>query len=153
MSTLLLCWVNMCWNVPTENRAEMLSQTNMSGLGVLLIVNKACVHSRACVVQSMFRKKRRRKKTTFQNISTVLDRDIWWRHTSALQYIKYGAVSICYLLCESNGFWFSHIQKVSITENVSCWICSNVTGWQQIEMQSTHDIKHLARKTTSACSV
>lgn len=33
----------------------MLSQTIMSGLGVLLIVNKTCVHSRACVVLVTFR--------------------------------------------------------------------------------------------------
>lgn len=47
--------------------AEMLSQSNMSGLGVLLIVNKACIHSRACVVQSMF------GKNIFQNMFSLLE--------------------------------------------------------------------------------
>lgn len=52
---ILLCWVIMSWNVSTEITGKMLAQTSMSGLGVLLIVNKACIHSRARVVPRIVR--------------------------------------------------------------------------------------------------
>lgn len=47
----------MCWNVSIETIAKMLTQTNTSELEVL-IVNKACIHSRVCVVLGCFRKKK-----------------------------------------------------------------------------------------------
>ena len=71
---ILLCWVNVGRNVSMEIIAKMLTQTNVSGLEVL-VVNKACIYS--CVSEVLRMKKR--------NIFNVHDRKIWWRHTYALQ--------------------------------------------------------------------
>lgn len=118
---LLLCWVNMYWNVPMENHCWNALTIQHVGAGSAVDC-KQSLHSQPCMCGPKYV----RKKYLSEYVFTV--RNIWWRHTFALQNIT---VPI-----------YPHYG------NVSCWICSNVTGPQLIEMQSTHDIKHLACKTT-----
>lgn len=53
----------MSWNASIEITGQMLTQTNMSGLGVLLIINKYIQHVWSCVCSE---KKRKEKKKSLQ---------------------------------------------------------------------------------------